>query len=190
MGTISFAGQNVDGVPVHQPSRRGLLRAYRVPRLSPSSPAHGNVAVAAVARAQTPRRWWGPVRREDEIARNASAALHKLNIGHLTDGQAAVLGHGEKRELELARGFAAEPSLLLLDEPLAGLGPGQRQRMIQVLRSLKKSYAMLLVEHDMQAVFSLADRVSVLVAGRIIACGSPEEIRGSAEVRAAYLGEE
>jgi len=190
MGTISFAGQNVDGVPVHQRARRGLVRAYQVPQLFPSFSAHGNVAVSAIARAQTHRRWWRPVRREDEIARNASAALDKLNIGHLTDRQAAVLGHGEKRELELATGFAAEPSLLLLDEPLAGLGPGESQRMIEFLRSLKKSYAMLLVEHDMQAVFSLADRVSVLVAGRIIACGSPEEIRGSAEVRAAYLGEE
>ena len=127
--------------------------------------------------------------REDAVARSASAALDKLNIGHLSDRQAAVLGHGEKRELELAMGFAAEPSLLLLDEPLAGLGPGESQRMIDFLRSLKKAYAMLLVEHDMHAVFSLADRVSVLVAGRIIASGSPDEIRSSSEVRAAYLGD-
>src|SRR6218665_2454488 len=140
MGTISFAGQNVDGVPVHQRARRGLVRAYQVPQLFPSFSAHGNVAVSAIARAQTHRRWWRPVRREDEIARNASAALDKLNIGHLTDRQAAVLGHGEKRELELATGFAAEPSLLLLDEPLAGRGPGARPQMIFFL-GLQKKYA-------------------------------------------------
>lgn len=189
-GSISFGGNNVDGVPVHQRARRGLVRAYQVPQLFSSFSAHDNAVVSAIARTRTHRRWWRPVRDEDDVARSASVALDKLNIGHLSDRQAAVLGHGEKRELELAMGLAAEPRLLLLDEPLAGLGPGESQRMIDFLRTLKKTYAMLLVEHDMQAVFSLADRVSVLVAGRIIACGTPEEIRENADVRAAYLGEE
>src|SRR6218665_216439 len=106
MGTISFAGQNVDGVPVHQRARRGLVRAYQVPQLFPSFSAHGNVAVSAIARAQTHRRWWRP-------------------------GGGGGLGGGEGRERALARGSAAGRSLLLLEEPLAGLGPGESQRMIE-----------------------------------------------------------
>jgi branched-chain amino acid transport system ATP-binding protein len=120
---------------------------------------------------------------------DASVFLRQVGLESVAERPSASLGHGEKRQLELAMAFAGEPKLLLLDEPLAGLGPGDSERMVGLLRSMRGRYAMLLVEHDMEAVFTLADRISVLVAGRIIASGTAVEIRANPEVRAAYLGE-
>jgi branched-chain amino acid transport system ATP-binding protein len=132
---------------------------------------------------------WQRAASDPELRARAMQFLHQVGLEGVAERRAATLGHGEKRQLELAMSFAAQPRLLLLDEPLAGLGPGDSDRMVGLLASLKGRYAMLLVEHDVEAVFSLADRISVLVAGRIIASGSAEEIRSNPDVRAAYLGE-
>jgi branched-chain amino acid transport system ATP-binding protein len=121
---------------------------------------------------------------------NARAALAEVGLADRASIIAGALSHGEKRALEIAIALATRPKLLLLDEPLAGAGPEETEKLITLLRGLKSRYAVLLVEHDMQAVFALADRISVLAEGRIIASGSTADIRLSAEVRAAYLGEE
>ena len=187
-GEIHFAGSRVDREPVHRRSQAGLKRAYQVPQFFPSFTALGNVVLAEIARSRTGWGLW-PTRRDVELRNAASSFLKQVGLEGVADRRSATLGHGEKRQLELAMSFAAQPKLLLLDEPLAGLGPGDSERMVALLASLKGRYAMLLVEHDVDAVFSLADRISVLVAGRIIASGSAEEIRSNAQVRSAYLGE-
>jgi branched-chain amino acid transport system ATP-binding protein len=188
-GEIRFAGERVDREPVHRRSQAGLKRAYQVPQFFPSFSALGNVALAEIARSRTGWRLWQRAAKDPELRARALRFLQQVGLEAVAERRAATLGHGEKRQLELAMSFAAQPKLLLLDEPLAGLGPGDSERMVAMLASLKGRYAMLLVEHDVDAVFSLADRISVLVAGRIIASGSAEEIRRNPEVRSAYLGE-
>jgi branched-chain amino acid transport system ATP-binding protein len=188
-GEIHFGGARVDRLPVHRRSQAGLRRAYQVPQFFPSFCARDNVALAEIARSRTGWRFWQRAATDPELQARASQFLHQVGLESVAQRRSATLGHGEKRQLELAMGFAAQPKLLLLDEPLAGLGPGDSERMVALLGSLKGRYAMLLVEHDVEAVFTLADRISVLVAGRIIASGSAAEIRNNADVRAAYLGE-
>ena len=173
-GEVRFGGERIDSLPVHRRAAAGIKRAYQVPQFFPSLSAAGNVAVAEIARTRTAWQFW---RRPP-----------KVTLEGLSDKPSAQLSHGEKRQLELAMAFAGEPRLLLLDEPLAGLGAGESARMVEMIRALKRRYAVLLVEHDVQAVFALADRISVLVAGRIIASGSSSEIRNNPDVRAAYLG--
>jgi branched-chain amino acid transport system ATP-binding protein len=187
-GEIHFDGERVDRLPVHRRAQAGLKRAYQVPQFFPSFSALGNVALAEIARSRTGWRFW-PTKKDAELKHLSATFLRHVGLEAVAARRSATLGHGEKRQLELAMGFAAQPKLLLLDEPLAGLGPGDSERMVAMLASLKGRYAMLLVEHDVEAVFSLADRISVLVAGRIIASGSAAEIRKNPEVRAAYLGE-
>ena len=183
-GEIHFGGERVDRLPVHARAQRGLKRAYQVPQFFPSFSAAGNVALAQIARTRSGWNMWrkGPLDATLPF-------LRQVGLDSAARRPSASLGHGEKRQLELAMAFAGEPKLLLLDEPLAGLGPGDSERMVALLRAMKGRYTMLLVEHDMGAVFTLADRISVLVAGRIIASGSAAEIRANPEVRAAYLGE-
>ena len=183
-GEVHFGGERVDRLPVHARAQRGLKRAYQVPQFFSSFTAAGNVALARVACTRTGWSVWRRPRMTD-----ASVFLRQVGLESVAERPSASLGHGEKRQLELAMAFAGEPKLLLLDEPLAGLGPGDSERMVGLLRSMRGRYAMLLVEHDMEAVFTLADRISVLVAGRIIASGTAAEIRANPEVRAAYLGE-
>jgi branched-chain amino acid transport system ATP-binding protein len=188
-GEVHFGGERVDRLPVHRRAQAGLKRAYQVPQFFPSFSARGNVALAEIARSRTGWRLWQRAATDRELQARALQFLHQVGLEAVAGRRAATLGHGEKRQLELAMSFAAQPKLLLLDEPLAGLGPGDSERMVAMLASLRGRYAMLLVEHDVEAVFSLADRISVLVAGRIIASGSAAEIRNNADVRAAYLGE-
>ena len=183
-GEIHFGGERVDRMPVHARAQRGLKRAYQVPQFFRSFSAAGNVSLAQIART---RGGWNVWRKPSLDV--TAAFLKQVGLEAVAQRPSALLGHGEKRQLELAMAFAGEPKLLLLDEPLAGLGPGDSERMVALLNSLKGRYTMLLVEHDMGAVFALADRISVLVAGRIIASGTAAEIRSNAEVRAAYLGE-
>lgn len=183
-GEVHFAGQRVDRLPVHARAQLGLKRAYQVPQFFSSFTAGGNVALAQIARTRSGWSAWRKARTAD-----TAAFLQQVGLESVAGRPSASLGHGEKRQLELAMAFAGEPKLLLLDEPLAGLGPGDSERMVALLNSMKGRYAMLLVEHDMEAVFTLADRISVLVAGRVIASGTAAEIRANPEVRAAYLGE-
>jgi branched-chain amino acid transport system ATP-binding protein len=146
--------------------------------------------LAVQAHAGSSFRFWRPARREEVLRAPARKALEEVGLGARADAQAASLAHGEQRSLEIAMALATRPRLLLLDEPVAGMGAEETQRMIGFLSTLKGSTTIVLVEHDMDAVFSLADRVSVLVYGRIIATGSPREIRADPQVRRAYLGEE
>src|SRR5262249_37301047 len=135
-------------------------------------------------------RFWRDARREQTLRAPAQAALERVGLGARADVPAAKLSHGEHRQLEIAMALASEPRLLLLDEPMAGMGPEESARMVATLRDLKREVSILLVEHDMEAVFALADRITVLVYGRVIASGAPEEIRSNRDVRQAYLGEQ
>jgi branched-chain amino acid transport system ATP-binding protein len=189
-GEIRFRGERIDHLPVHRRARLGIVRAYQVPQFFGSFSVRRNVAIPEIARNGSAWRLWRSAAADQKLQAVAAESLRQMDLEASAARPSASLGHGEKRELELAMSFAAQPQLLLLDEPLAGLGAGDRERMVERLRALKGRYVMLLVEHDMAAVFSLADRISVLVAGRIIASGSAAEIRSHPEVRAAYLGQE
>jgi len=148
------------------------------------------VALAVQAHAGHSFRFWRPARDEASLRVPARQVLESVGLGPRADVLAASLAHGEQRQLEIAMALATRPRLLLLDEPMAGMGAEESQRMIELLRSLKGRQTILLVEHDMDAVFALADRISVMVDGRLIATGSADDIRGNPEVREAYLGED
>ena len=188
-GTISFAGQRLDGLSVAARARRGLARTFQIVQLLPSASALENVALAVQARRGHSFAFWRDAGSDATRRGDAHALLERTEIAHCADTLVANLAHGEQKQLELAVALAMQPRLLLLDEPLAGLGPAESARMIEILRGLKGGIAMLLVEHDMDAVYSLADRISVLTNGKLIATGSAEDIQGNALVRAAYLGE-
>ena len=149
-----------------------------------------NVALAVQAHAGHSFRFLADARRDARLREPARRGLEAVGLGHRADTPAAALSHGEQRQLEIAMALAGAPRLLLLDEPMAGMGPDESQRLVTFLRALKGSHAMLLIEHDMEAVFQLADRITVLVYGRAIATGTPDEIRANDEVRRAYLGDE
>jgi branched-chain amino acid transport system ATP-binding protein len=149
-----------------------------------------NVALAVQAHAGHSFRFWRNARTEKSLREPARAALSRLGIAGRGDVLVSKLSHGEHRQLEIAMALATEPRMLLLDEPMAGMGPDESARMVEILRELKRGLTILLIEHDMEAVFALADRITVLVYGRIIASGTPEAIRANAQVREAYLGEQ
>lgn len=189
-GSIRFAGEDVTHLPMHTRARAGLARSFQITEILPAFTARENVALALQARQGHSFRFLRNVSRDRDLNDRALACLTELGLAHRADLPAGILSHGEKRALELAIAMACEPKLLLLDEPMAGTGREETDRLVEVLGQLKGRYAMLLVEHDMSAVFALADRISVLVYGQIIETGTPEHIRSSAKVREAYLGEE
>ena len=154
------------------------------------TPGVCSTSIAEIARTRSGYSLWSKADGDEALVQASHRALESVGLHEKAKRTSALLSHGEKRQLELAMGFASAPSLLLLDEPLAGLGPGDSEAMIALLRTLKGRYAILLVEHDVDAVFSLADRVSVLVSGQIIASGPPAQVRADPQVKAAYLGEE
>ncbi len=149
-----------------------------------------NIALAVQAHAGHSFRFWRDARREASLRAPARAALGRLGLSERAEVLVSKLSHGEQRQLEIAMALATGPRMLLLDEPMAGMGPDESARMVKTLRELKRDLTILLIEHDMEAVFALADRITVLVYGRIIASGAPEEIRADAQVRQAYLGEQ
>jgi branched-chain amino acid transport system ATP-binding protein len=189
-GRILFEGRDITALSLPRRARLGLARSFQITSVIPAFTALENVALAVQARAGSSFRFLRPAATESRLNGPAMAALDQVGLAARADIQAGAMSHGEKRQLELAIALATEPRLLLLDEPLAGAGPEETERLIGILRGLKSRYAILLVEHDMQAVFAMADRISVLVYGRVIATGGPDAIRGNAEVRAAYLGED
>ncbi len=189
-GQILFAGEDITHLPMHQRVRRGLARSFQITSILPGFSALENVALAVQARSGSSFRLLGNASRERALNEPALECLTIVGLGSRAHGAAGLLSHGEKRQLELAIALATEPKLLLLDEPLAGTGHEESLRVVETLRRLKSRLTIVLIEHDMDAVFSLADRVSVLVYGRVIATDAPERIRANAEVRAAYLGEE
>jgi branched-chain amino acid transport system ATP-binding protein len=189
-GTIAFAGGDITALAAPARSRLGLARSFQITSVFRDFTALDNVALAVQAHAGHSFRFWRPARRDAALREPAAAVLHSVGLGARADVLAANLAHGEQRQLEIAMVLATRPRLLLLDEPMAGMGPEESQRLIDFLKTLKGRQTIVLVEHDMDAVFALADRISVMVYGRIIASGAPYEIRGNAEVREAYLGED
>ena len=189
-GRIHFNGQDITALPVHDRSLRGLARTFQITSLFSGFTALDNVALAVQAHAGHSFQFWRDARTEIELRDPARAALDRVGIGHRANTVVAGMSHGEHRQLELAIALASKPSMLLLDEPMAGLGADESARMLETLRQLKREMTILLIEHDMEAVFALADRITVLVYGRVIASGDPASIRANAEVRDAYLGEQ
>jgi len=189
-GRILLEGEDVTHLPMHQRVRRGLAPTFQITSILPGFSALENVALAVQARSGSSFRFFGDASAEPALNQPASEALALAGLAARAQVPAGLLSHGEKRQLELAVALATEPKLLLLDEPLAGTGHDESLRVVASLQRLKGRYTIVLIEHDMEAVFSLADRVSVLVYGRLIATDTPARIRANAEVRAAYLGEE
>ncbi len=189
-GRIQFAGRDITTLPMHKRSTLGLARSFQITSLFLDFSTLDNVALAVQAHAGHSFRFWRNARLETGLRQPARAALERVGLSARTDWLASALSHGEHRQLELAMALAGNPRMLLLDEPMAGLGPEESARMVAMLRALKKELAILLVEHDMEAVFALADRITVLVYGRVIASGEPSAIRANAAVREASLGEQ
>jgi branched-chain amino acid transport system ATP-binding protein len=188
-GRIRFAGNDITALPVHRRSHLGLARTFQISSLFLDLTVLDNVAMAVQAHAGHSFRFWRNARKDLELRQPARAVLTRVGLAERADVAASALSHGEHRLLELAVALASQPRILLLDEPMAGLGPEESARMVSMLRALKSDVTILLVEHDMEAVFALADRITVLVYGRVIASGAPDTIRASEEVRQAYLGE-
>jgi branched-chain amino acid transport system ATP-binding protein len=189
-GRIVFAGDDITRLDMTERSLRGLARSFQVTSLLPQYTALANVAFAAQGRSGSSFRFFGRVADETALNSAAGSALARVGLAARASTRAGALSHGEQRLLEIAVALACSPKVLLLDEPFAGLGPEESEACIELIRELKREFAILLVEHDMDAVFALADSVSVLVDGRILATGSPSDIRADSQVRAAYLGDE
>jgi branched-chain amino acid transport system ATP-binding protein len=189
-GRILFAGRDVTALAVHERAALGLARSFQITSILPGFSTLANVALAVQARSGSSFRFFGRAERETTLNECAMAALAEVGLAARAQVPAGHLSHGEKRALELAIALAMDPKLLLLDEPMAGTGHEETERLVAVLRRLKGRFPMVLVEHDMTAVFALADRISVLLYGRILASGTPDEVRANPAVVTAYLGEE
>jgi branched-chain amino acid transport system ATP-binding protein len=189
-GAIRFGGVDVTGLPAPARSQRGLARSFQITSIFREFTALDNVALAVQAHAGHSFRFWAPAFTEPALREPARAVLERVGLGGRPDVVAGTLAHGEQRQLEIAMALATRPRLLLLDEPVAGMGSDESQRMVRLLRELRGRHTIVLVEHDMDVVWALADRIAVMVYGRVIACATPEAIRANAEVRRAYLGEE
>jgi branched-chain amino acid transport system ATP-binding protein len=189
-GSIHFGGRDVTRLPAYKRSHLGLARSFQITSLLRDFTAADNVALAAQAHDGHSFYFWGNARKEKHLRDTARAALARVGLEARADVTVANLSHGEQRELELAVALATKPQLLLLDEPMAGLGVSESARMVELLKALRREVTIVLVEHDMDAVFALADRITVLVYGRVIASGLPADIRSNDEVKRAYLGEQ
>ncbi len=189
-GRILLRGEDITRLSVHARVARGLTRSYQITRLFRSMTVLENIALAVQARSGSSLSFWRPVVRERALFDEARHLLDELGLGARADERAAALAHGEQRALEVGLALATNPALLLLDEPLAGTGPEESARMVGLIEQVKRKTTVLLVEHDVDAVFRLADTVSVLVNGAVIASGAPASVRGDPAVIAAYLGDE
>ena len=190
-GRVHFDGQDITALPVYERSALGLARSFQITSLFLDFTALDNVALAVQAHAGHSFHFWRDARAgKPNCASRRAPRSARVGLAARADAIVANMSHGEHRQLELAMALATKPRMLLLDEPMAGLGPEESARMVQTLRELKQELTILLIEHDMEAVFALADRITVLVYGRVIASGAPAAIRANAEVRQAYLGEQ
>jgi branched-chain amino acid transport system ATP-binding protein len=187
-GRIRFAGIDITRLRGWRRSALGLARTFQITSLFLDFTALDNVALAAQAHSGHSFRFWRDARTDPELRGPARAALERVGLAACADTLVANLSHGEQRQLEIALALATRPRLLLLDEPMAGMGPEESARMVGLLRALKQELTIVLIEHDMEAVFALADRITVLVYGRVLATGTPAAIRANEEVRRAYLG--
>jgi branched-chain amino acid transport system ATP-binding protein len=189
-GRVMFEGRDITGLGVADRARLGLARSFQITSIFPSFTAEGNVALSVQATQKHSFRFWAPAERLERLRGPARQRLRELGLAGRSGAIAGGMAHGEHRQLEIAMALATEPRMLLLDEPMAGLGNEESLAMMALLQRLKGDYSVLLIEHDMDVVFTLADRISVLVQGRVIASGSGDEIRNDPQVRVAYLGED
>ena len=189
-GDILFEGRDITRLSAPARVRQGLARSFQITSIFRDFTVLENVMLSVQAGQGHSFRFWAPAAKDESLRGPARELLEKVGLGDRIDVVAGNLAHGEQRQLEIAISLATHPRLLLLDEPMAGMGPEESQGMIDFLKALKGEYTMLLIEHDMDAVFALADRITVLVYGKAIATGTPDEIRGDAAVRAAYLGDD
>ena len=189
-GTIWFDGRDITALKPHDRAGRGLARSFQITSIFPTFTVRENVALAAQAHHGHSFRFWGAVNADAAIEASALAALRQVGLDDQAERIAADMAHGEHRQLEIAMALAGRPKLLLMDEPTSGMGPNETQQLIALLRRIRMRHTILLVEHDMDVVFSLADRITVLDNGCAIASGAPDEIRENARVRVAYLGKD
>jgi branched-chain amino acid transport system ATP-binding protein len=189
-GEIRFLGDNIIRLPAHGRVRAGLARSYQITSIFRRFTVLDNLALAVQARSGSSFSFWKPVEKETALFAEARSIAEQVGLSQRLGFLASNLAHGEQRSLEVGLALATRPKLVLLDEPMAGMGPEESQRMIALISRMRAQVTVLLVEHDMDAVFRLADRISVMVNGRLIATGAPEKIRVNHEVRKAYLGDE
>jgi len=189
-GSVELLGRDVSHWSQPRRAQAGLGRSYQRNTIYAPFTVFENCRLSAQARLQRPWDWLSAARRCDFSGGAARAALEKAGLAAHADREAGTLSHGQKRQLEIAMCLATAPRVLVLDEPLAGMGAEESERMLALLEGLKSEQGILLVEHDMDAVFRVSDEITVMVNGRVIASGAPEEIRNSPEVQEAYLGEE
>jgi branched-chain amino acid transport system ATP-binding protein len=188
-GRIHFDGMDVTRMPMHARVAHGLARSFQITSIFQRLSVLDNIALAVQAHAGHNLSFWRPARSDAGRYALAAEVAQQVGLALQINQLAGALSHGEQRQLEVGLALATRPKLLLLDEPMAGMGPDESERMLSLLQSLRVDTTLLLVEHDMNAVFRLADRISTLVAGRVIACGTPDDIRRHPEVRRAYLGD-
>ena len=189
-GAIEFDGHDITALLPAQRALRGLARSYQITSVFPEFSVLENVTLAMQAHRGHSFGFWTPMLAQPALVEPAMRAIAQAGLSQRCTSKVSELAHGERRQLELAMVLVAEPKLLLLDEPMAGMSHQESGNVVRTLQGLKGRYTMLLVEHDMDAVFALADRISVMVYGRIIASGTPDDIRNNEEVKVAYLGEE
>ena len=187
-GSVELLGQDVTAWTQPRRARAGLGRSYQRNTIYAEFSVFENCRLAAQARTQRPWHWWQAARHCEASVAAARDAAAQAGLDDLLDRTAGLLSHGQKRQLEIAMCLATAPQVLLLDEPLAGMGAEETERMLALLDRLRAGHAILLVEHDMDAVFRVADRITVMVTGAVIASDTPDAVRASADVQAAYLG--
>jgi branched-chain amino acid transport system ATP-binding protein len=189
-GRILFQGEDVTALPVHTRSIRGLARSFQITSIFPEMTVLENVAIAAQAHSGHSYRFWRPVVQDRRIFNSSRDVLSELGMAERSGQRASMLAHGEKRILEIAMALVTKPKMLLLDEPMAGLGLEESRQMIKFIAAMKKKATILLIEHDMEAVFALANRIFVLASGAIVASGPPAHIKTDPGVKLAYLGDD
>ncbi|KAA3623700.1 MAG: ABC transporter ATP-binding protein [Proteobacteria bacterium] len=189
-GTVKMEGRRITRMPTYKRARLGMARSFQITSVVNNLTVLENVMLAVQARAGHNFRFWAPALEDRSLVGASCESLEMVGLGEGVDRPASDLSHGEHRQLEIAMATATRPRLLLLDEPMAGMGAEESGRMVEILNTIRGGPGMLLIEHDMDAVFALADRISVLVNGAVIACDTPDRIRNNADVKAAYLGED
>ncbi|WP_417788876.1 ABC transporter ATP-binding protein [Terasakiella pusilla] len=189
-GTIMFEGKDLTGLPPYVISHYGLGRSFQKTNIFPKLSCFENVWLAAQSRQKTSMRFFRPARRMKEVEQLTLSSLEKCGLLAQKDVIASSMSYGEQRQLEIGMMLATQPRLLLMDEPMAGMGKEESEMLVQLIKDLAKDYTLLLIEHDMDAVFAVANRLTVMVNGRVLETGTPDQIRSSQQVQEAYLGSE
>ncbi len=188
-GRIVFDGHDVTQLPLHQRARQGLVRSYQITSVFPHLSVQDNLALAILATQRSGFGFWRNASRDRARFSQADAMAERIGLSDHRMQAAGTLSHGAQRQLEVGLVLCTNPKLMLLDEPMAGMGPDESQRMVELLKSLRGNTTIVLVEHDMDAVFRLADTISVLVSGRVVVSGNAEQIKNNVAVQHAYLGD-